>query len=139
MKLPFSGGCACGNVRFTCASAPIAMLNCHCADCQRASGSAFASGVVVKSADIAVTGKPKIYSVRANSGQQTMRSFCPSCGSPLFTQGESNMAFTSIRFPSLDEHADFRPMLDIWTSSAQAWVCLDESIPHFEQSPQAPG
>ena len=35
MKFSFCGGCACGSVRYTFASAPIAMLNCHCGDCQR--------------------------------------------------------------------------------------------------------
>jgi hypothetical protein len=26
-------------------------------------------------------------------------------------------------------------MLDIWTSSAQPWVCLSQEIPHYPQSP----
>lgn len=29
-------------------------------------------------------------------------------------------------------------MLDIYTASAQQWVCLDQTIPHFPQSPQQP-
>jgi hypothetical protein len=139
MKPQLSGGCACGAVRFTCASTPVAMLNCHCSDCQRSSGAPFASGVVVLSSDLSVSGKPAEYSVIGSSGQQTARTFCATCGTPLFTRGESNPAFTSIRFPALDKHIDFRPMLDIWTSRAQPWVCLDPSIPKFQQSPQPPG
>jgi hypothetical protein len=136
MNLPLSGGCACGAIRFTCASAPVATLNCHCKDCQRASGAPFASGVVVKSSDLKVQGTPGSYSVRASSGMQTSRAFCSSCGTPMFTQGESNSAFTSIRLPCLDNASEFKPMLDIWTSSAQQWVCLDPDIPHFPSSPQ---
>lgn len=139
MNSTLSGGCACGAIRFTCTSAPVAMLNCHCVDCQRSSGAPFASGVIVASADLKVTGVPAAYSVTASSGKLTTRSFCSLCGTPLFTQGESNPAFTSVRFPSLDEHADFRPMLDIWTSSAQPWTSLDHAIPHFPNSPQPPG
>ena len=139
MKLPLSGGCACGAVSFTCSSAPVAMLNCHCKDCQRSSGAPYASGVVVLSSDLSVAGTPAAYSLRASSGMQTTRTFCSMCGTPLFTRGESNPAFTSIRFPSLDESRDFRPMLDIWTSSAEPWVCLDPGIPQFPQSPQPPG
>jgi len=115
------------------------MLNCHCSDCQRASGAPFASGVVVTSADLSVVGTPATYSQRASSGQQTTRSFCSRCGTPLFTQGASNPAFTSIRYPALDDTADFKPMLDIWTSSAPPWVCLDQSIPQFPRSPEPPG
>jgi hypothetical protein len=39
MTAPFSGGCACGSIRYICSRAPVAMLNCHCLDCQRSSGS----------------------------------------------------------------------------------------------------
>lgn len=138
MKFPFSGGCACGSVRYTCASAPIAMLNCHCSDCQRSSGAPFASGVVVSTQDLEVSGTPRTYAVRGSSGKPSTRSFCPDCGTPLFTQGEANPQFTSIRFPSLDDASAFAPMLDIWTSRAQRWVCLDERLPHFPESPSPP-
>jgi hypothetical protein len=137
MNFPFSGGCACGSIRYRCTSAPIAMLNCHCRDCQRSSGAPFASGVVVASADLDISGTPKTYSVRGSSGELATRSFCPDCGTPLFTQSEANAQFTSIRFPSLEDSPEFAPMLDIWTSSAQGWVCLDGKLPHFAESPQA--
>jgi hypothetical protein len=114
------------------------MLNCHCRDCQISSGAPFASGVVVASADLEVQGTPASHAVRASSGMQTTRTFCASCGTPLFTQSEAHPQFTSIRFPTLDDAADFAPMLDIWTSSAQHWVCLDDRIPHFDRSPQPP-
>ena len=67
MTAPFSGGCACGSIRYDCAAAPIAMLNCHCRDCQLSSGAPFASGVVVASQDLEVTGAPKAYAVRAEN------------------------------------------------------------------------
>ena len=136
MKIPYSGGCACGSIRYTGAREPIAMINCHCEDCQLSSGAPFASGIVVMTADLEISGKPKTYAVPASSGGLATRSFCPDCGTPLFTQSEANAQFTSIRFPSLDDRADFKPMLDIYTGSAQPWVCLDPAIPHFAQSPQ---
>ena len=131
-----SGQCACGAIRFRCASEPIAMLNCHCSDCQLSSGSPFASGVVVASADLDVSGAPRTHDVRGSSGRVTTRSFCGECGTPLFTRSEANPQFTSIRFPSLAGASDFAPMLDIWTSRAQPWVCLDPEIPHVTESPQ---
>ena len=50
MKVPFSGGCACGLIRYTCTAAPLAMVNCYCRDCQRASGGACSPSVVPKTA-----------------------------------------------------------------------------------------
>lgn len=138
MKIPFSGGCACGAIRYTGAQAPVAMINCHCTDCQLSSGAPFASGIVVMTDDLQVSGTPKTYAVRAGSGAAATRSFCADCGTPLFTHSEANARFTSIRFPSLDDASDFKPMLDIYTASAQPWACLDQAIPHFPQSPQQP-
>jgi hypothetical protein len=138
MTPAFSGGCACGSIRYSAAHEPIAMLNCHCSDCQMASGAPFASGVVVMSADLAVQGTPVHYAVKAGSGGLATRSFCGRCGTPLFTQSDANPQFTSIRFPTLDDAAGFKPMLDIYTASAQHWVCLDPAIAHFPQSPQSP-
>jgi hypothetical protein len=135
MTTPFSGGCTCGAIRYVCKSEPVAMLNCHCQDCQRSSGAPFASGVVVSALDIEITGTPKTHSVRASSGGFTTRSFCPDCGTPLFTRGEVVPEFMSIRFPTLDDPSKFEPMLDIWISSVQPWICLSEAIPHYPQSP----
>jgi hypothetical protein len=135
MNIPFSGGCACGSIRYKGVQAPIAMINCHCKDCQLSSGAPFASGIVVMTADLEISGTPKTYAVRASSGGLATRSFCADCGTPLFTQSDANAQFTSIRFPSLDDSSSFKPMLDIYTANAQPWVCLDEAIPHFPQSP----
>jgi hypothetical protein len=136
MIAPFSGGCACGSIRYVCAGVPVAMLNCHCRDCQRSSGAPFASGFIVRTSNVEITGTPKTYSVRAGSGSLATRSFCSDCGAPLFTRGEAAPEFMSIRFPTLDSPLEFHPMLDIWTSSAQPWVCLSKEIPHYLQSPK---
>lgn len=135
MIAPFSGGCACGSIRYLCSRAPLAMLNCHCRDCQRSSGAPFASGFIVQVADVKVEGTPKTYSVRAGSGSLATRSFCADCGTPLFTRGEVAPAVMSIRFATLDDPSEFKPALDIWISSAQPWVSLSEKIPHHPRSP----
>lgn len=134
MTAHFSGGCACGAIRYECSSSPIATLNCHCLDCQKSSGAPFASGVIVPTQSIEVNGSPKEYTVQASSGATTSRKFCQNCGSPLFTTGKAMPDFTSIRFTTLDNQTDFQPALDIWTSSSVPWICLDGNIPHFDKS-----
>lgn len=135
LTAPFAGGCACGAIRYVCAQAPVAMLNCHCLDCQRSSGAPFASGVVVAASAVQVAGTPTKHTVQSGSGRLATRSFCGACGTPLLTSSGTNPEFISIRFASLDDSAKFRPMLDIWTASAQPWACLDPAIPHYAQSP----
>lgn len=135
MTTPFTGGCSCGAIRYECTAQPVAMLNCHCNDCQRSSGAPFASGIIVSAAEVQVSGAPKTFAVRGATGGTTTRSFCADCGTPLFTRGEAVPQFMSIRYPTLDDTSGFQPMLDIWTSSAQPWVCFSQGIPQYTHSP----
>ena len=46
MKLPQTGGCQCGKIRYQVTEAPQSVYTCHCTDCQRLTGSAFSLGLV---------------------------------------------------------------------------------------------
>jgi hypothetical protein len=48
-KVPFTGGCACGAIRYECNAEPVMMLKCHCRDCQQLTGGGFAPAVFVPS------------------------------------------------------------------------------------------
>lgn len=129
MTVPFLGGCACGAIRYACNAEPIAMLNCHCKDCQRSSGAPYASGFIVPVDAMEIRGETASFAVRAGSGALTTRRFCPACGSPLFASGEGAPELMSVRFSTLDDGEQFLPQLDIWTSSAQQWACMDPALP----------
>ena len=45
MKLPQTGGCQCGKIRYEITEAPQQVYACHCRDCQRLTSSAFSMGV----------------------------------------------------------------------------------------------
>ena len=47
MKLPQTGGCLCGALRYEITAPPLVAYTCHCTACQRLTGSAFSSAVVV--------------------------------------------------------------------------------------------
>jgi len=47
MKIPFTGGCACGAIRYECTAEPVIMVKCHCRDCQHITGGGFAAAVLV--------------------------------------------------------------------------------------------
>jgi hypothetical protein len=135
MPNTLTGRCACGAVRYTASAAPIAMLNCHCRDCQRASGTAFSSIVLVPTAALVIEGSPKFHASTADSGNTVRRAFCPECGSPLFSDSAASAAATAIKAASLDDPGIFKPMFDIWTASACPWVQMDPSTIKVPQNP----
>ena len=77
MTQKLSGGCACGQVRYDGESDPPAMFNCHCRDCQQASGSAFAAIVAVPKGAIRINAELRYHRLTARSGMGVERGFCP--------------------------------------------------------------
>ena len=84
MATKFTGGCQCGGVRYECTAEPIFMGNCHCRDCQKASGSAYEAAIGVPAPALKITGNLKYHDSKADSGNTVSRGFCPECGSRLF-------------------------------------------------------
>ncbi len=58
-----TGGCMCGAVRYECSAAPMFMGNCHCRDCQRASGGGYAPAIGVPRSAVKITGDCEILRV----------------------------------------------------------------------------
>ncbi len=132
MAMPFTGGCACGAIRYECSATPTAMVNCHCRDCQRASGSGFSATVIVPAAALRLLrGQPKYHSVRAESGRAARRAFCAHCGTPLFAASSAKADLLGIKAGSLDDPSWFKPDADVWTCSAQPWDHMDPTVPKF--------
>src|SRR4051812_27520800 len=136
MPIPFAGGCSCGAVRYECTAAPLFSLNCHCRDCQRETGSAFAPILGVPKAAFAVTrGNPQYFALTADSGYTTTRAFCAACGSLLFGLPGSALDLVTIRVGSLEDPSEFRPSQDIYTVSAQPWDYMDPALPKVPMLP----
>lgn len=134
--VPFQGGCACGAVRYECVEAPLAMFNCHCHDCQRASGGAFVTVALVREAALRMLqGQPKFHRVVGEAGRWTDRGFCVECGTPLFAKGEVALGYISIKPGSLDNASWFRPTIDTWVPNAPAWLHLDPALPKSNKTP----
>ena len=133
MAAPFSGGCTCGAVRYECSAEPLMMGNCHCRDCQRASGGPFVSIVAVPKDALKITGEVKYHEVKADSGDLIKRGFCGTCGSRLF--GFPSAPFVGVSAGSLDDPSWYRPSFDIYTSSAQPWDYMNPELPKFPKMP----
>jgi len=131
-----TGGCLCGAVRYESEGAPQFSLQCHCRDCQRASGAPHMAAVRVSSADFRiVTGMPKRYVASADSGNAITRAFCGDCGTPLYVQVSTRPDIVGIRVCTFDDPSWFQPEANIFVKSAQPWDHRDPDVPAFETYP----
>ena len=130
-----AGGCMCGKVRYECTADPVFMANCHCRDCQRATGAAYFATLAVPRSGVKIIGEVKYYESAGDSGQPLKRGFCPSCGSRLFALPSVAPEIMGIPAASLDDPGIFKPSMDFYTSSAQPWDHMDPALPKFPKMP----
>lgn len=133
---PFTGGCACGAIRYESTAEPVFMLHCHCRDCQQSSGGPFASLVIVpKEAFKLLQGSPRYHASPSEAGGETHRGFCPECGTPVLGNPDAVPHIVAIRTASLDDPSWFHLQADVWTCDAHAWDEMDPTVAKFEKYP----
>jgi len=135
MSTNYTGGCLCGAVRYECTADPIFMGNCHCRDCQKASGSGYEAAIGVPAPALKITGNVKYHDIKADSGSMVSRGFCPECGSRLFGKTSGMPQLAIVMAGSLDDPKQFQPGMDVYTSSAQPWDHMNPALPKFLKMP----
>ena len=131
MRLPQTGGCSCGALRYEITRAPNAVYTCHCTVCQRMTGSAFSTGLVVAAEAFRLSGaEPRTFRRTADSGRAVVGWLCPKPGS-----APPPGALATVRAGTLDDTSWLRPTLHFWTRSAQPWVVLPAEDQIFETQP----
>jgi hypothetical protein len=130
-----TGGCICGAVRFEVDGEPLFSSNCHCRDCQRASGSGYMPLMGFPKDAIRITGEVRYFERKAATGTSETEGFCPVCGARLFAYAQAYEGIFLVRAGSLDDPSVYRPQADIYTSSAQPWDHMDPNLPKFPKMP----
>lgn len=132
----YSGGCACGAVRFETSSDPIGANHCQCRDCQRRSGTGHASYLVFpRRANMTVTGTLASWRVAGDSGNDKEHSFCPNCGAPVLLTLAALPELVAVHAASLDDPARFQPTQITYAASGQPWDQMDPALQRFEGQP----
>lgn len=133
---PFATGrCLCGAVTYSISSPPIRMAQCHCIDCQRASGSGHMSLAFFKEDDMEINGEVKSFAVCGDIGALNTRYFCPECGGRLFGANSAVPGVRAVTAGSFDDSSWFKPGAAIYTKRQREWDCRNPELPSFEAAP----
>jgi hypothetical protein len=132
----YTGGCACGAIRYEIAAEPVMVGHCQCRDCQRDSGTGHASHMAFPRAAAHLSGQATHWDKAAESGNSVSRAFCPTCGSPVFSTNNGMPELLFIRAASLDDPSRYKPQMVVWSKSGHAWDHTDPALPKFEKMPQ---
>jgi hypothetical protein len=139
MKLPLTGACQCGEVRYAITAEPITVYACHCRSCQRQSGAAFALSMIVPRAGLAITRGTAREWLRppeqAASGTPTLCLFCGACGARLYHLPSRSAEIAVVKPGTLDDTARLAIVGHIWTEDAQPWVAIPPAMVNYPRQP----
>ena len=129
MKL--SGGCLCGNVRYSIDATLIDAGFCHCTMCQRSTGSPAVAWLTIPFTGFVYThGKAASYA----SSEKYQREFCSRCGTQIAFRAIADPKTIDVTLCSLDDSSIIEPQYHIWCQNKVSWLHIDDNLPQFMDS-----
>ncbi|WP_412176344.1 GFA family protein [Halomonas sp. HP20-15] len=111
------------------------MYYCHCSMCRKATGSAFATNMLVRETDFTVkTGRSVIKAFQSSPGES--RYFCSECGSPIYSKAQAREGIVSVRCGTIDDDLTVRPTEHIYTASKARWFEICDQLPQYPEEPE---
>ena len=127
------GSCLCGGVALRIDGPLRNARFCHCSNCRKFSGTAYAAWGLVATEQLEVSAQnSKITKYNSGGGS---RVFCAACGSPLWYEPDGMPQYRGIPLGVIDEGEVPSPAMHVWTRSKVAWVTLADDIPAHARHP----
>ena len=123
------GGCECGAVRYRVQGPPIFVNCCHCRQCQKLSGSAFALNAMIEADRVEVlAGADRLENSRGTR--------CGECRTLLWgTHSMFGERIFFLRVGTLDEGERLEPGAHFFVRSRHPWVAIPDGARVFETLP----
>jgi hypothetical protein len=133
-----TASCRCGQLRATVTGEPVRVSVCHCLNCKKRSGSAFAVQARWPSAQVQIEGQSKTFAIVADSGNRATFHFCPECGSDVYYEidGKFDDNFNdliAIPVGLFDDPFFATPSYSVWEQRKHDWVeIVGDGIDHID-------
>lgn len=131
----FPGSCFCGAVRYRLTRPPMFVNCCHCRDCQKQSGGAFAINALIERSCVELVNgslDPVRATAKTESGRPHDIYRCPQCQTALWSDYGRRGVMVFVRVVTLDQGHDVAPDVHIFTRSKLPWVQLPPGARSFD-------
>lgn len=130
----YQGNCLCGGIRFEIAGPITDIVCCHCSECRRAQGSAFATNGVVAESDFRIlAGRDLLRAYEPTPGYAKL--FCSHCGSPIISTNAARPGVVRVRLGTIESDIAERPMAHIFVGSKANWEDIHGPLPQYDAFP----
>lgn len=129
-----TASCRCGQLRATVTGAPVRVSVCHCLNCKKRSGSAFAVQARWPAEQVTIEGRSSSFEKVADSGNKATFHFCPDCGSDVHYDNEGKFdGLIAIPLGAFDEPYFLTPRASVWEQRKHDWVSiLGDEVEHSD-------
>ena len=126
MSSKHEGGCLCGSVRYRVTGDPTWVGACHCKQCQRGTGTAFATVALFPDSQVEITcGVLKQYEYTSDESGRWLRiEFCNKCGTTVLAETENTPGEQGISCGTFDDPDWLDIKEHIWVRSAHHSVLI---------------
>lgn len=131
MPDPHPATCRCGQLTATATGTPIRISVCHCLNCQKRSGSAFAAQVRFPAAQVTTSGEAKTYTATGENGAAHFH-FCPDCGATVFFTNDAVPDTVAIPLGAFDDPHAFTPNVAVFGNRKHEWVEIVGVVEQFD-------
>lgn len=124
------GSCLCGGIRYSYDGTLHELSMCHCHQCQKAQGSAFAAVSPVDASRLTFTsGRELLKAYRATPDKA--RVFCARCGSPIYSARDSVPGVLRLRVGTIDTPFECRNAYHKYTAFKASWDPINHDLPRY--------
>ena len=129
----YKGSCLCGELAYEIEGEPIRFYHCHCQRCRKATGSAHASNMFIKSEKINwLKGENRLASYKVPEAERFTNSFCSQCGSRM-PRYVAELNVVMLPAGSLDSEPPIKPQANIFWDSRPDWGCVAGDVPVYPE------
>jgi len=125
------GSCLCGEVSYRVTGPYDFAWNCHCSQCRRAHGAAYASYAGVKPENFKwLSGEELVKTYELDEGGFC---FCSKCGSNV--AGSWNGVINAVTFGTMEGDPELHPDRHIFVGSRAPWIKIADGLPENDEFP----
>lgn len=131
---PRTASCRCGQLRATVTGEPVRVSVCHCLNCKKRSGSAFAVQARWPAEQVIIEGRSSSFKKVSDSGNWATFHFCPDCGSDVHYDNNGKFdGQIAIPLGAFDDPFFLSPKFSVWEERKHDWLEITgDDVEHMD-------
>jgi hypothetical protein len=124
-----TASCSCGQLRITCEGEPVRVSICHCLECQKRTGSVFATQARFPRGSVTIEGEATRWTRRGDSGGSATFGFCPTCGSTVYWEPKEMPDIVLVAVGAFADPGFPPPHVSVYDQRQHPWALAAGQLP----------